>query len=75
MQKVDIKAKHGVILSCNVDTSASHAILAPSELADFDERMVGLRYGGVEPVAFVMDCSSTQRLGEVWNWVCAEMRQ
>jgi len=72
--KADIKAKHGVILSCNIETSASHAVLDPAELAELDSRMAGQRYGTVESV--VEETSEEERrLAGVWTWLCEEMRR
>ncbi|TFY67634.1 hypothetical protein EVJ58_g1479 [Rhodofomes roseus] len=67
-----IKSKHGVILSCSFEIPASADSTLDQNLTALSKRLEQQKYGFVEDSALGPEVHSGA-LGEVWEWLRAEM--
>lgn len=69
-QTANIRSKHGVILSCSLEYESS---AEPKDALDcLAKNLEGQRYGFVED-SLSEGSNADERVGQVWNWLRAEI--
>lgn len=69
---VQIKSKHGIILSCSLSHENVNNPLGDGELFELAKALEGKRYGFVDD-AMVMGTTAGVHTREVWKWLKIKM--